>query len=191
MMYTLDELLMKMGAPEAKEKGQMRWHYFDKTSDASGGGSGGYAEVRLLDDGKSLVAEMKHLRPAAEDDDAESLIDDETGAAEKIYSESLYLYAQRTHGARYTVTKIAFDGEEYPHPRKSIIELGLSIFHARALDISILMVEQAFNRQDIVIPTAETRLPKALPDTVSQFLKKESWGVVVPFRPRVKARLSL
>lgn len=177
MMYTLDELLMKMGAPEAREKGQMRWHYFDKSS--TGEEIGGYAEVRLLDGGKSLIAEMKQQRHVIADDDS-------AGGAEKLYSESFYLYAERTAGTRYAVTKIAFDGEDYPHPRKSIIELGLSIFHARALDISILMVEQAFNRQDIVIPAAETPLPKAAPSPVSQFLRKESWGVVVPFRPRAK-----
>ena len=184
MMYTLDELLMKMGAPEAKEKGQMRWHYFDRAGGNTSDELGGYAEVRLLDGGEGLVAEMKQLRNV--------IVDDGARGAEKLYSESLYMYAQRTAGARYAVTKIAFDGEEYPHPRKSIIELGLSIFHARALDISILMVEQAFNRQDIVIPAAETRLPKISPlPGATPFLKKEAWGVVVPFRPRVKARMSL
>ena len=187
MMYTLDELLMKMGAPEARERGQMRWHYFDKTSEEVGG----YAEVRLLDGGEGLVAEMKQLRPAYAADDIKK--DDVTKDEEHPYSESLYLYARRT-GTRYAVTKIAFDGEEYPHPRKSIIELGLSIFHARALDISILMVEQAFNRQDIVIPTAE---PAPMPSFSAMVMpprkefKKEAWGVVVPFRPRVKAQMTL
>jgi hypothetical protein len=186
MMYTLDELLMKMGAPEAKEKGQMRWHYFDKSSDDANSELGGYAEVRLLDGGDGLIAEMKQLRNV--------MVDDGASGAEKLYSESLYLYARRT-GTRYAVTKIAFDGEEYPHPRKSIIELGLSIFHARALDISILMVEQAFNRQDILIPIAETRLPKLAPlkapVSIAPPVKKESWGVVVPFRPRAQVRASL
>jgi hypothetical protein len=187
MMYTLEELLTKMGAPEAKEKGQMRWHYFDRASGESKNGSeaaqemGGYAEVRLLDGGEALVAEMKQMRNVAVDDGAQG--------SEKLYSESLYLYARRS-GNRYTVTKIAFDGEEYPNPRKSIIELGLSIFHARALDISILMVEQAFNRQDIVIPATE---PAPLAKFASMVMppqkevKKEAWGVVVPFRPRAKA----
>jgi len=187
MMYTLEELLSKMGAPEAKEKGQMRWHYFDKASDRNKNGSeaadetGGYAEVRLLDGGEALVAEMKQMRNVAVDDGAQG--------TEKLYSESLYLYARRT-GNRYSITKIAFDGEEYANPRKSIIELGLSIFHARALDISILMVEQAFNRQDIVIPTGESApLPSfsSIVMPAKKEVKKEEWGVVVPFRPRAKA----
>jgi hypothetical protein len=177
-MYTLDELLMKMGAPETKERGQMRWHYFDRTNDEMGG----FAEVRLLDGGASLIAEMKQLRQVT--------VDDGVGAAERKYAESLYLYARRT-GTRYAVTKVAFDGEEYQHPPKSVIELGLSIFHARALDISILMVEQAFNRQDIVLPVAETHshLKNIPANNLKGSFKKEAWGVVVPFRPRVRMTL--
>ncbi len=180
MMYTLDDLLMKMGAPETKEKGQMRWHYFDKTNDELGG----YAEVRLLDNGDSLIAEMKQLRNV--------IVDDGFKGAERLYSESLYLYARRT-GTRYAVTKVAFDGEEYQHPPKSVIELGLSIFHARALDISILMVEQAFNRQDIVIPTSAPARPiKSISaSNLQHSFKKEPWGVVVPFRPRALVRMTL
>ena len=179
MMYTLDELLSKMGAPETKEKGQIRWHYFDKKSDSVGG----FAEVRILDGGDSLVAEMKHMRPRTDND--------EGGSDSLVYTESLYLYARRT-GARYSVTKVAFDGEEYPHPQRAIIELGLSIFHARALDISILMVEQAFNRQDIVRPVIDERSQlKGVPVRTKAPLEKERWGTVVPFRPRVAAQASL
>ncbi len=175
MMYMLEDLLMKMGAPETKEKGQMRWHYFDRNSDEVGG----YAEVRLLDNGASLVAEMKQLR--------HGVAEDGVSAVPRDYSESLYLYARRT-GARYEVTKIAFDGEEYPHPQKSIIELGLSIFHARALDISILMVEQAFNRQDILRPIIDERSQlKGVPVRIKASFKKEAWGIVLPFRPRIDA----
>ena len=164
-----------MGAPETKEKGQMRWHYFDKANDEVGG----FAEVRLLDGGASLVAEMKQLR--------RGVVDDETGDTQHTYAESLYLYARRA-GMRYEVTKVAFDGEEYPHPQKSVIELGLSIFHARALDISILMIEQAFNRQDILHPVVDARSQlKNIPINIKSPLKNEAWGVVVPFRPRVAA----
>lgn len=174
MMYTLEDLLMKMGAPETKERGQMRWHYFDKKNDEVGG----FAEVRLLDGGASLIAEMKQLRHGNADND-ETL-------PQRLTSESLYLHARRT-GTHYAVTKIAFDGEEYPHPQKSVIELGLSIFHARALDISILMVEQAFNRQDILQPVIDERSQlKNVPARLKSSFAKEAWGVVVPFRPRTK-----
>jgi hypothetical protein len=162
MMYSLDELLMKMGAPEAKEKGHMHWHYFDRMS----GEIGGYAEVRLMDGGESLVAELRQQQ---------------NGQAE---AESLFLHARRS-GSRYSVTKIAFDGEEYAHPQKSVIELGLSIFHARALDISILMVEQAFNKQDVTRPIIDERSQlKDVPIRVKTSFQKEAWGIVVPFRPR-------
>ncbi len=167
MMYTLDELLMKMGAPETREKGQIRWHYFDRKSDEVGG----FAEVRLLDGGATLVAELRQWGGGRQDD---------------ADAESLYLHARRA-GTRYAVTKIAFDGEEYPHPQKPVIELGLSIFHARALDISILMVEQAFNRDDIVHQTQPEpeMVPNAYITRRPQYSRaQQEWGVVVPFRPR-------
>ena len=184
MLYTLDELLIKMGAPEIKEKGQIRWHYFEKMNDEVGG----FAEIRLLDDGACLVAEMKQLRLI----DIEDLRDGEDpDAAEGAYAESLYLYARRT-GTHYEVTKVAFDGEEYPHPQKSVIELGLSIFHARALDISILMVEQAFNRQDIIRPVIDAHSQlKNVPANIKSSFKKDAWGIVVPFRKRAPATAAL
>jgi hypothetical protein len=110
-----------------------------------------------------------------------------------LYSETLYLHARRV-GGRYDVTKIAFDGEEYAQPQKPVIELGLSLFHARALDISILMVEQAFNKQDIMQPSTDNGanfkgVPARFKDErlKKQFEKEKAvgaWGVVVPFRAR-------
>lgn len=181
MMYSLHDLLAKMGAPEVKEKGQMRWHYFD----ADTGEISGFAEIRLIDGGERLIAELSHVRHNYEDD---------TGRFHASYTESFYLHAERS-GIHYNVTTIAFDGEAYPRPQKAVIELGLSIFHARALDISILMVEQAFNKQDILRPVQEDAaafkgvpvrrktqpMPAAIP-------RAESWGVVVPFRPRAELR---
>lgn len=175
MIYSLNDLLMKMGAPEVKEKGQIRWHYFNKLEDEIGG----FAEVRLIDGAQALVAELKHLRHDYEDD---------KGKVHPSYVESFYLYAQKV-GTQYKVTKIAFDGEEYPHPQKAIIELGLSIFHARALDISILMIEQAFNKQDILRPIVDENPQfKNIPVYVRDAFKKEAWGIVVPFRPRQPVR---
>lgn len=162
MIYTLNDLLMKMGAPETKERGSIRWHYFDR----SAADIGGFAEVRLLDGGSALVAELKHWRQGEEE------------------AESFYLQARRS-GERYEVTKISFDGADYDHPPKSVIELGLSLFHARALHISILMVEQAFNRQDILRPVVDENLRlTGVPRRLREPFKKETWGVVVPFRPR-------
>ncbi len=180
MMYSLQDLLAKMGAPEVKEKGQMRWHYFD----AETGELSGFAEIRLIEGGKRLIAELSHARHNYEDD---------TGRFHQSYTESFYLHAEKT-GISYTVTKIAFDGEEYAQPQKAIVELGLSIFHARALDISILMVEQAFNKQDILHASADdaprfSGVPvrrKAQPAPAAA--PRESWGVVIPFRPRAELR---
>lgn len=178
MIYTLSDLLTKMGAPEVREKGHMRWHYFDKSSHEIAG----FAQICLLDDGQRLLAELQHLRRDYEDD---------AGQSHSTHSESFYLHAERT-GTRYNVTKIAFDGEEYPRPQKSIIELGLSLFHARALDISILMVEQSFNKQDILHPVADEETQfKNIPVRLKTPIKKEVWGVVVPFRPRLRTARAL
>ena len=178
MIYELTDLLMKMGAPEALERRTMSWHYFDRASDEMAG----FAEVSLLDNGNRLVAELKHNRRN---------YDDDRGHTHACFTESFYLHAERT-GTRYRVTKICFDGDEYNHPQKGIVELGLSIFHSRALDISILMVEQAFNKQDILDPAADDGRPfKNVPVYLKKTVKKETWGVVVPFRPRPQVRMGM
>jgi hypothetical protein len=181
MMYSLHDLLIKMGAPEAREKGRMEWHYFDRKKNALAG----FAEIRLEAGGERLVAEMSHVRENHTDDD---------GKHHAEYTESFYFHAERTaRPGHYRVTRISLDGDDYSHPQKGIVELGLSVFHARALDISVRMVEQVFNKQDILTPqpSAEPLLktrklmsemrPAPLPE------KKESWGVVIPFRPRASA----
>ena len=178
MMYALNDLLTKMGAPETRHKGAMHWYYFDRITREIAG----FAEVRLEEGGKHLVAELKHLRHNYEDD---------SGRVYPTYTESFYLFAEKA-GAQYKVMKIAFDGEAYSHPSKAIIELGLSIFHARALDISIMMVEQAFNKQDIVRPViGEAANFKNVPIHVRDAFKREAWGIVVPFRPRQQARVAV
>lgn len=178
MLYTLNDLLVKMGAPETKETGRIRWHYFDKARHEIGG----FAEIELLEGGKFLIAELKHLRTDYEDD---------AGKVHAAYVETFYLHAEKT-ALHYRITKIAFDGEEYAQPSKAIIELGLSIFHARALDISILMVEQAFNKQDILEPIVDENPQfKNIPANVKNAFKQEAWGIVVPFRPRQQARVSV
>jgi len=173
MMYALNDLLMKMGAPEARERGRIEWHYFDKQKN----GLAGYAEIRLEAGGERLIAEMKHIKENYEDD---------TGKLHPVYTESFYLYAERTARAGYyRVNKISLDGDDYANPQKGVIELGLSVFHARALEISIRMVEQVFNKQDIV-----ERAPDPAPIFKATFTpprppeQKQEWGVVIPFRPR-------
>ncbi|MBI1215256.1 MAG: hypothetical protein GC185_05480 [Alphaproteobacteria bacterium] len=175
MIYALNDLLMKMGAPEVKRRGRIEWHYFDRRDDALAG----FAEIRLGAGGEHLIAELKHIRENYEDD---------KGAFHRTYTESFYLYAERmADGAHYRIKKICFDGEEYADPAKGVIELGLSLFHARALDISIRMIEQTFNKQDITDAkeeeAAKTGLPAFAPPAA---LKRDAaeFSVVIPFRPR-------
>lgn len=151
MIYNLTDLLARLGAPEVQEKGRMEWHSFDHARNCIAG----FAEIRLEAGGEFLVAEMKRLRENYEDDD---------GQMHDLYEESFFMYAERAaRPNHYRVTQIAFDGENYGHPTKPIIELGLGIFHARALDISIRMVEQSFNKMDMLYK--ETDVPATSPET--------------------------
>lgn len=205
-MYLLKDLLTKLGAPEVEERGRIEWHYFtgDRRETAS------FAEVRMEAAGERLVAELKQVRENAEDDD---------GNIQPQRTDRFFLYAERTaRPEHYRVTRIVLDGIEHAKPSKAVCELGLSVFHARALDISIRMVEQAFNKQDM-FDRAEASIaahawPERLdgqrpessgekvarataPEVRSYFLKRaaakkppeaESFGVVVPFRPRSELR---
>ena len=141
MIYHLRELLKKMGAPDLGDKRRLEWYYFDKARNQLAG----FAEIRLEAGGEFLVAELKRYQ--------DNHIDD-NGKKHERFEESFFLYAERTaRPDHYRVTRLSFDGEDYGHPTKPIIELGLGVFHARALDISIRMVEQTFNKGDMLETT--------------------------------------
>ncbi len=138
MIYHLRELLKKMGAPDLGDKRRLEWYYFDKARNQLAG----FAEIRLEAGGEFLVAELKRYQDNHTDDN---------GVKHDRFEENFFLYAERTARAdHYRVTRLSFDGEDYGHPTKPIIELGLGVFHARALDISIRMVEQTFNKGDML-----------------------------------------
>lgn len=143
MIYHLRELLKKMGAPDLGDKRRLEWFYFDKTRNQLAG----FAEIRLEAGGEFLVAELKHYQ--------DNHIDD-NGKKHERFEESFFLYAERTaRSDHYRITRLSFDGEDYGHPTKPIVELGLGVFHARALDISIRMVEQTFNKDDMLEPAEQ------------------------------------
>lgn len=152
MIYDLQSLLLKMGAPEVREKGDISWHYFDAAKNRIAGA----AEIRLEAGGERLIAELKHIRENVEDDN---------GKTHPVYVDSFFMAAERTaRPGHYRIIRMAFDGEVYDKPKQNIVELGLGIFHARALDISLRMVEQTFNKQDILEPPAtNANLPPKKP----------------------------
>lgn len=189
MIYKLSDLLMKMGAPEAKERGRIEWHYFDKETNTLAG----QANIRLEAGGEFLVAELKHTRKDYEDDD---------GMMHGQYEETFFMYAERAaRPGHYRITRLSFDGEDYGHPTKPIIELGLSIFHARALDISVRMIEQVFNKMDILAPAQEPQGTHIKPSfSQAKSASRESAASqghvvadvgnsnIIPFRPRAHVR---
>lgn len=171
-MYSLKDLLIKMGAPEVRERGRVHWHYFDKERQDIAGS----AEIRLDDDGHTLVAELKHLRPDYEDDN---------GRIHTLFTETFHMRAIRSGKDKFKVQEIGFDGEIYHDPQKPVIELGLSIFHARALDISILMVEQAFNRQEMLDPLSDVEEPaNSVWSEAAAPAQNQASAVIVPFPVR-------
>lgn len=174
MIYRLEDILIKMGAPEVREKGRVEWHYFDKSRNALAGS----ASIRLEDDGARLVAELRHIQENYEDD---------SGRKHAVYTETFHLVAVRApRPGHYRIEKLAFDGADYEDPTKAVIELGLSVFHARALDISIRMVEQTFNKQDIVEQAllVSAPVPPRKPAPVAELPRRETACIVIPFRPR-------
>lgn len=187
MIYDLDTLLLKLGAPDVKEKGRLSWHYFDDAKKDLAGA----AEIRLEDGGERLIAELKHIRTNYEDDN---------GGIHAKHTDTVYFAAERTaRPGHYRVTKLVFDGEEYEKPRQSVIELALSIFHAKALEISLSMVEQALHKQEITARAETEARPQGLRKFLTPALNtaektstraESHGGVVVPFRPRTQMRAS-
>jgi hypothetical protein len=174
-MYRLEDLLRKMGAPEARERKHIEWHYFDKARPDIAG----FARVRLEDDGCRLFAELRHGRENYEDD---------KGELHARFVETFHLEAARApYSRRFRVIRIAFDGETYEDPPRAVVELGLGVFHARALDISIRMVEESFNKSDILaLPPVEAPA-SALPQERKEETPRAGFGVVIPFPRRVAA----
>ena len=180
MIYHLHELLTKMGAPEVREKLRLQWHYCDTDT----GAVAGFADIRLEAGGERLVAELQAVRND----------DEQVQSPDHAAEDRFYLMAERTARPNYfRVLHIGFDGETYTRPSRGVVELGLSLFHAKALDISIRMVEQTFNKQDMLEDTRDEMVqPSRLMSPIRlQGMAKpaaETFGVVIPFRPRSVAQ---
>lgn len=178
MIYHLDDLLMRMGAPEVAEKGGVSWHYFDRKKNTLAGS----ASLRLEDGGERLVAELRQLHENYEDDD---------GKKHDLYTDAFHMTAERTaRRGHYRITHLSFDGVIYENPTEAVISLALGVFHARALDISIRMVEQAFNKQDMLQPQESGKLAPRKTAPPANLPRQEGFGIVIPFRPRTAARLT-
>jgi len=175
MDYDLKQLLYKLGAPEALDKDQVRWHYID----ASDLEVGGYADIRIEANGRLLTVQLKHTKKNCEDD---------CGTFHTKREESFFLQARRLGDSQlFRVTDISFDGNDYSSDNTAMIELGCSIFHARAVEINSLMVEQKFNLatdKDFSNSSAERLRDKLKMMREMSQPKPEMWGIVVPFHPR-------
>jgi hypothetical protein len=179
MVYALKELLVKMGIPETDlmERRHVEWHYFDTARiDLAG-----FAEVRMEEAGSRLVAELRHTKQDYEDDH---------GTMHDHFEQTFHMVAERVGEGVYEVKSMGFDGENHAAPARAICEMGLGLFHARMLDISIRMVERAFNKDDILdtlLPEAPVLRPLQKAIFAVEAPRKETFGKVIPFRQRAIA----
>lgn len=177
MDYDLKELLHKMGVPDVAETGSVKWHYMD-TRDQD---VGGFADVRLDNSGRGLTVELRHWKKDFENDE---------GEIQSRHTESFLLTARRLGDSDlFRITGISFDGTEYNADDAAMIELGCGIFHARAVEINTLMVEQRFKaleKEMDALPSSTEDLKKRFQATLEE-KAQEMWGIVVPFQPRKDA----
>ncbi len=163
MNYELAALLNKMGVPDLAERQSIKWAY----TDALDPGIHGFAEVRLEGNGKFLTAELRHHRKNYEDD---------LGILHPFHAENFYLQARRIDETDvFRITLLSFDGRTYDLRQSAMIELGLSLFHSRAVEISTKMVEQRFDlvRDEMKRPARQMKQAVTKP-----------MGNVIPFRQR-------
>ena len=142
---------------------------------------GGFADVRLEQNGRSLTVELRHWKKNFEDDN---------GDIKAHHTESFLLTARRIGNSDlFRITELSFDGTQYDPNDVGMIELGCSIFHARAVEINTLMVEQKFKalEKEMAENTEATEHLKKRFQSSLEEKAQEIWGIVVPFQPRKDA----
>lgn len=177
MNYELTALLNKMGVPDLMERKSIRWSYADDLDPSVHG----FAEVRLESSDRFLTAELRHHRKNFEDD---------LGIIHPFHAESFYLQARRVDdSSQFRISLLSFDGRTYDLRQSAMIELGLSLFHGRAVDISTRMVEQKFALVTEEMKKLDTaREPKfAMAKKKKQAPAENPASNVITFRPRDKS----
>lgn len=182
MDYSLNDLLAKMGLNELAEQKSLRWHYTDSNNPALGG----FAEARLIEDGRYLTVNLAHR-----------LMDDEDGTEEERL-ETVQIEARRIGDSdTYRITKLSFDGSDFEADNDAMLQLGTGLFYARALHINEIMVEQRFKtaphslRHTYTAHSSRIKLDDerfdnrmAHNDTHKVSSAENLAGVIIPFRPR-------
>lgn len=168
MHYELAALLNKMGVPDLMERKSIRWSYADELDPSIHG----FAEARLESGDRFLTAELRHHRKNFEDD---------LGIIHPFHAESFYLQARRDDDTdTFRISLLSFDGRTYDLRQSAMIELGLSLFHSRAVEISTRMVEQKFS-----LVTEEMKKPqRPVKFAMAKTQKDVLAGNIIPFRPR-------
>lgn len=146
MRYTLSTLLKKMGIFEDLAPGMLLPFEYEEDSRYA---VGGFAEIRLSEDGRVLTAELQHWKEPELDDYDPGFEDELLGRLTETFFMRAIKIGETGH---FAVMTLSVDGEDYFDPNnEGLIELGLSIFHARIVELTTKIT----NRQ---LEYAEQRL---------------------------------
>lgn len=173
MDYNISTLLTKMGIPELATKKEIKWQYMDMRNEDNGG----FAHAEFDAEERFLTISLRHVRTS---------VSDEIGTIHDRKEETFSLKARRIGDSdTFRITEISFDGEDYAPEDTGMIELGCSIFYARAVEINSIMIDQKFNAalQEQCQDRAE-KLRSKFENFQEQNKPADIYGIVVPFKPR-------
>lgn len=140
MDYTLKELSQKMGIADLSEKSEVLYTYSQEKDKKFGG----FAEVRLEDNGRLFSATLYHCRENYKCDD---------GFVHAEHEETIQVHAARIgNSEHFRIVHMEVDGQEQHPTNMPMIELGLCVFHSRIIDIEEGMTEQTLNKVKKEVP---------------------------------------
>lgn len=153
MRYTLSTLLKKMGLFEELSPGSLLPFEYEAEGKYA---VGGFAEIRLSEDGRVLTAELQHWKEMTDQDIDESDLDDDMLGR---LTETFFMRAiQMAETGTYAVMALSIDGEDYFDPNnEGLIELGLSIFHSRIVELTTKIADQQLDYAQERLAEYETR----------------------------------
>lgn len=172
MEYPLHEIMSRLGVgQEVSFERPARWSY----ADCENKGVGGFAEVRFDTSQSVLTIELRHWKAAHKT---------EIGLMNERRVETIFVEALRIEGSDdFSISVMILDGEVYEVFDDSLLDLVLSIFRSRAIEINMKMIEQRFKCR----ATSIGEILDHLPQTKNQDNRPRATAEVIPFRPRTDA----
>lgn len=172
MEYSLYDLMTRLGVgQEVTFNRPARWSYTDPEQK----GVGGFAEVRFDVSETVLTIELRHWKGAHKTD---------IGLMNDRRVETIFVEAMRSGDSdNFSVSVMILDGDVYEVFDESLLDLVLSIFRSRAIEINMKMVEQKFKCK----ATSISEILDHLPAPQGQDNRPRPTAEIIPFRPRADA----